>query len=173
MEVQHVGMALGGAMGEACWEVIGYHIKTHIIFLSRDCCITTLWRSPYHLHQVCECLHFIPLLLLPRPAHRLSCHIMSPSMLSDQKQQGYSLRGAVMRGAWWRGVSNVVVEGGGGGVSDVVWRREDLSGALEIKTGVCVWVCVCMCVLYACVVVCFDVCLVCTFVVMCLYCTYV
>ena len=57
-------------------------------------------------------------------------------MLSDQKQQGYSLRGAVMRGAWWRGVSNVVVEGGG--VSDVVGRREDLSGALEKKTGVCV-----------------------------------
>jgi len=27
MEVQHVGVALGGEMGVACWEVIGYHIK--------------------------------------------------------------------------------------------------------------------------------------------------
>jgi len=27
MEEQHVGMALGGAMGVACWEVIRYHIK--------------------------------------------------------------------------------------------------------------------------------------------------
>ena len=26
-EIQHVGMALGVAMGVACWEVIGYHIK--------------------------------------------------------------------------------------------------------------------------------------------------
>ena len=66
---------------------------------------------------------------------------MSPLMLADQRQQVYSLRGAGMRGAW---------------VSDMVWRREDLNGALE-ERQVCV--CVCMsvsvhvCILYACVVV--------------------
>jgi len=46
------------------------------------------------------------------------------------------------------------------GVSNVVGRREDLSGALE-KKQVGVYECVCMCVLYACVVVCVLTCVWC------------
>ena len=78
------------------------------------------------------------LFLLPRPSHRKSCHIWAHRCSQIRGSRFYSLRGAVMRGAWWRGLATWV--------SDLVGRREDLNAALE-GTLVCVWVCVCVSVL--------------------------
>ena len=78
------------------------------------------------------------LFLLPRPSHRKSCHIWAHRCSQIRGSRFYSLRGAVVRGAWWRGLATWV--------SDLVGRREDLNAALE-GTLVCVWVCVCVSVL--------------------------